>query len=182
MSDVVLVHGAWQGAWCWDLLRPHLESFGARIITPTLTGSGARHAELGPKVTLADHINDVVNAITDDDLHDVVLVGHSYSGMVITGVAELIAERLGALVFLDAFYPDHGQSAYDQLPPPFQTLFRDNADRLGDGWRLPANDGLLDAWGLHDQELRAIVAPQLTDWSLNCFTSTVEAPLMRRAG
>lgn len=61
-------------------------------------------------------------------------------------------------------------------------MFRDIAARDGDGWRLPANDGLLDAWGLHDPELRAMVRPQLTDWSLNCFTSPLDAPLMRRAG
>ena len=101
--------------------------------------------------------------------------------MVITGVADRVPERLAALVFVDAFYPTHGQSALDQMPPPFQAMFRQRATDAGDGWRIPANDGLLDVWGLHDPDLRSWVRPQLTDWSLNCFTSPLHAPAMRRS-
>ena len=181
MNEIVLVHGAWQGAWCWERVVPLLQAAGRVALTPTLTGSGTRAVELSPGVTLQHHIDDVAAILADGDLHDVMLVGHSYSGMVITGVAEVAADRLAGLVFVDAFYPDHGESAWDQLPAAFQTLFRQRADEDGDGWRLPANDGLLDGWGLHDADLREWVRPRLTDWSLNCFTSPLDAPTMRRA-
>ena len=160
---------------------PLLQAAGRSVSTPTLTGSGDRAAELSAEVTLDNHVDDVVGELVDRDLRDVVLVGHSYSGMVITGVAERAADRLAALVYVDAFYPSHAESALDQMPAPFQELFRKRAEEEGDGWRLPANDGLLDVWGLHDPDLRAWVRPRLTDWSLNCFTSPVDAPAMRRA-
>ena len=84
------------------------------------------------------------------DLRDVMLVGHSYAGMVITGVAERAADRLFALTFVDAFYPSHSESALDQMDPPFQQMWRQRAQDDGDGWLLPATDGLLDVWGIHD--------------------------------
>jgi pimeloyl-ACP methyl ester carboxylesterase len=181
MNEIVLVHGAWQGAWCWERVVPLLERAGRVVTAPTLTGSGNRAAELSPDVTLERHVDDVVTELNDHDRRGVVLVGHSYSGMVITGVAERVPERLAALVFVDAFYPTHGQSALDQMPPPFQKLFRQRAEDEGDGWRLPANEGLLDVWGLTDPHLREWVHSRLTDWSLNCFTSPVVAPAMRRS-
>ena len=181
MSEIVLVHGAWQGAWCWQPLVAILRDAGRAVATPTLTGSGDRAGELSADVTLERHVDDVVATLVDGDRRGVILVGHSYSGMVITGVAERVPERLAALVFVDAFYPTHGQSALDQMPPPFQAMFRQRAIDEGDGWRLPANDGLLDVWGLHDPDLRAWVRPQLTDWSLNCFTSPLHAPAMHRS-
>ena len=137
------------GAWCWDRVVPILETGGV-VLTPTLTGSGERTAELSPSVTLARHVDDVVAELVDGDRRDVVLVGHGYSGMVITGVAERVPDRLAGLVFVDAFYPSHAESALDQMPPQFQDLFRRSAEEEGEGWRLPANDGLLDVWGLHD--------------------------------
>lgn len=181
MNEIVLVHGAWQGGWCWDRVAPLLGAAGRVVLTPTLTGSGDRTAELSPAVTLEHHVDDIVDLLVGRDLRGVVLVGHSYSGMVITGVAERAAERLAALVFVDAFYPSHAESALDQMPAVFQDMFRQRAADEGDGWRLPANDALLDGWGLHDPDLRAWVRPQLTDWSLTCFTSPVDAPAMRRA-
>lgn len=181
MNEIVLVHGAWQGSWCWERVVPLLEEAGRTVLTPTLTGSGERAAELTPSVTLATHVDDVVAALDRAGCRDAVLVGHSYSGMVITGAAEQAADRLAALVFLDSFYPGDGESALDQMPPPFREMFRQRAEEEGDGWRLPANDSLLDVWGLHDPELRAWVRPRLTDWSLNCFTSPLEAPAMRRS-
>lgn len=181
MKETILVHGAWQGSWCWERLVPMLEEAGRTVLTPTLTGSGDRAAELSPSVTLATHVDDVVAALHRADCREAVLVGHSYSGMVITGVAEQAADRLAALVFVDSFYPSDGESALDQMPPLFQAMFRQRAEEEGDGWRLPANDGLLDVWGLHDAELRTWVRQRLTDWSLNCFTSPLEAPAMRRS-
>lgn len=181
MNEIVLVHGAWQGAWCWERVAPLLEAAGRVVLTPTLTGSGDRAAELSSAVTLEHHVDDIIGELEAGDRRDVVIVGHSYSGMVITGVAERAADRLAALVFVDSFYPSHDESALDQMPAPFQERFRQLAEDEGDGWRLPANDGLLDGWGLHDADLRAWVRTRLTDWSLNCFTSPVDAPALRRS-
>ena len=181
MTLFMLVHGAWQGAWCWESVAALLRGEGHDVLTPTLTGSGDRSEALSPAVTLTDHVADVVGELESRDARDVVLVGHSYSGMVITGVAERAVDRLSALVFVDAFYPDDGESALDQMSPPAQQMWRRHAQDHGDGWLLPPTDGLLDLWGIHDPSLRAWVRPRLTNWSLNCFTSPVQAPLMRRS-
>ena len=180
MSHIVLVHGAWQGAWCWERVGPLLRQAGHDVTAESLAGCGERSAELSPAVTLERHVEEVTASLPDGDRRDVVLVGHSYSGMVITGVAERVPERLAGLVYVDAFYPAHGQSALDQMPLPFQAMFRQRAADEGDGWRLPADDALLDVWGLLDADLRLWVRPRLTDWSLNCFTSPLDAPRLHR--
>jgi pimeloyl-ACP methyl ester carboxylesterase len=118
MTVIVLVHGAWQGAWCWEPVAALLRAAGHHVVTPTLTGSGDRSEALSPAVTLTDHVNDVIAELDTRDLRDVILVGHSYAGMVITGVAERAADRLSVLTFVDAFYPSHGESALDQMDPP----------------------------------------------------------------
>src|SRR5678809_1593828 len=89
----VLVHGAWHGGWCWKRVSPLLRALGHEVFTPTLTGLGERQHLMSPEVGLDNHIQDVLGALEYEDLHDVVLVGHSYAGMVIAGVAEKAAER-----------------------------------------------------------------------------------------
>lgn len=110
MSDFVLVHGAWHGAWCWQRIVAPLWAAGHRAFAVTLTGSGERAHLLGPTISLETHIADVANTIDAEELHDAVLVGHSYAGMVITGVAERLAPRLKHLVYLDAVVPHPGES------------------------------------------------------------------------
>ena len=116
MSTFVLVHGGGHGGWCWDLLRPLLEEAGHDVHAPTLTGLGERAAEVTPEVDLDWHIADVVAVLDDEDLADVILVGHSYGGMVITGVADRRPARVGQLVYLDAASPRDGQSLVDVAP------------------------------------------------------------------
>ena len=106
----VLVHGAFHGGWCWDDVAALLRAGGGTVYTPTLTGLCERAAESTPQTNLTTHVTDVVRLLDEEDLHDVVLVGHSYGGAVITGVAHRRGERLGALVYLDAFVPEDGQS------------------------------------------------------------------------
>lgn len=113
MSTYVLVHGAWGGAHNWRKVRPLLQQAGQAVFTPCLTGLGERSHLAGPHVDLSTHIQDVVNAVWYEDLSDIVLVGHSYGGMVVTGAAERLADRIQHLVFLDAFQPADGQSLYD---------------------------------------------------------------------
>jgi mannan endo-1,4-beta-mannosidase len=115
-GPVVLVHGAWGGGWDWRPVDRMLTARGYDVYRVTLTGLGDRVHLVGPEVDLSTHIADVVNTILFEDLHDVVLLGHSYGGMVITGVADSIPERLEALIYLDAMLPRSGESVLDLAP------------------------------------------------------------------
>lgn len=110
-GTVVLVHGAWGGGWDWRPVDRMLTARGYDVYRATLTGLGERVHLVGPDVDLTTHITDVVNLILFESLEDVVLVGHSYGGMVITGVADSIPDRLEALVYVDAMLPRSGESA-----------------------------------------------------------------------
>ena len=109
-STYVFVHGAWGGGWDWLAIDSMLTRRGHHVVRVTLTGLGERHHLASPTVGLYTHIDDVVNKILWDDLHDVVLVGHSYGGMVITGVVDRIPDRIKRVVYLDALLPDSGES------------------------------------------------------------------------
>jgi pimeloyl-ACP methyl ester carboxylesterase len=106
---IVIVHGAWGGGWAWREVEGLLRESGRTVYRPTLTGLGERHHLASPDIGLDTHISDVVNVLEFEELEDVVLVGHSYGGMVITGVAERVPERIRHLVYLDAFVPFDGE-------------------------------------------------------------------------
>jgi pimeloyl-ACP methyl ester carboxylesterase len=112
LSTFVLVHGAWSGAYNYRRVRPLLQAAGHDVFTPSLTGLGDRAHLVSPLVNLSTHIRDVVNLVLYEDLRDIVLVGHSYGGMVVTGTVDHIADRIAHLVYLDAFLPDDGQSLH----------------------------------------------------------------------
>jgi pimeloyl-ACP methyl ester carboxylesterase len=114
----VLVHGAWHGGWCWRRVTDLLERKGHKVFTPTMTGLGERSHLLDPKVNLATHVTDIVNVLKWESLADVVLVGHSYGGMIISGVAEQAREAIGSIVFLDAFVPENGDSLATKASQP----------------------------------------------------------------
>lgn len=107
---LVSVHGAWAGGWQMRKVAPLLEAKGWRVHRPSLSGLGEHHHTATTGIGLATHIDDIVNFILVEDLHDVILLGHSYGGMVITGVADRIPERLSRLIYLDAFLPEDGES------------------------------------------------------------------------
>ncbi len=108
---LVSVHGAWAGGWQMKKVVPLLEARGYEVHCPTLSGLGERFHTATPDIGLETHIQDIVNYILFADLHHVILLGHSYGGMVITGVADRIPERIARLVYLDAFLPENGESA-----------------------------------------------------------------------
>jgi len=136
MTTYVLVHGAWHGSWSWSRVVPLLEAEGHRVFAPTLTGVGERAALLSRDVTLETHVADVVDLIRAEDLRDVVLVGHSYGGIVARHVADRVPERILSLLFLDAFVTDDGKSLSDYLPDGGQ-IFHDLAAGAGEGWKVP---------------------------------------------
>ncbi|HKG49425.1 MAG TPA: alpha/beta fold hydrolase [Actinomycetales bacterium] len=113
MSSFVLVHGAWGGGWAWKKVIPLLRAAGHEVHAATATGLGDRVHLAGPAVDLDTHITDVVNVLAFEDLTEVTLVGWSYGGMIITGVAERVPERLAQLVYLDALVPADGETSYD---------------------------------------------------------------------
>ena len=117
MANFVLVHGAWIGGWCWRPNAQALRKAGHEVFTPTLTGLGERSHLMNPSINLDTHIADIVNVIKHEELSDVVLVGHSYGGMVVTGVADTLADKIRSLVYLDAFVPESGQALVDLAPP-----------------------------------------------------------------
>jgi pimeloyl-ACP methyl ester carboxylesterase len=107
---IVIVHGAWGGSWAWRRVETLLREKGFKVYRPQLTGLGERVHLSRPDISLSTHIDDVVNTILFEDLHDIILMGHSYGGMVITGVADRVPERIRRLVYLDAFAPNDGES------------------------------------------------------------------------
>ena len=111
MADIVLIHGAFHGGWCWRDGAERLRAQGHRVFAPSLTGLGDRAHLLTKEVNLDTHIADVCGVIEAEELNDVVLVAHSYGGMPVTGAADRLAGRIGALVYLDAFTPSDGESA-----------------------------------------------------------------------
>ena len=116
MATFVLVHGSWAGSVVWRELAPRLRKAGHEVYAPTLTGIGARKHLLDREIDLDTHIQDVIGVIDDADLSDIVLLGNSYGGMVITGVADRVPEKVASLVYLDAFLPENGQSCISLLP------------------------------------------------------------------
>ena len=133
----VLVHGAWCGGWCYHKVAAKLRARGYAVFTPTLTGQGERSHLVTGNVNLSLHIQDVLNVFHYENLSQAVLAGHSYGGIVITGVADRIPERIKALVYLDAFLPEDGQSLFDINIPANTQRFISNAGSIG-GLAVPA--------------------------------------------
>jgi pimeloyl-ACP methyl ester carboxylesterase len=169
-TTYVLVHGAWHGSWCWKRVRAALQSAGHNVFTPTLTGLGERSHLNSATVDLSTHIADIVNLIEWEELSDVVLCGHSYGGSVNIGVADRIPNRIRALVFLDAFVLENGESLMDVVPSQVAQALRDQAKATGEGWKsnpLPAH-----ILGVHD--------PQDVAWVDALCTSQAIATLEER--
>jgi pimeloyl-ACP methyl ester carboxylesterase len=133
MTDFVLVHGAWSGSYRWRKTRPVLTHAGHNVFSPTLSGLADREHLLSREINLTTHINDVVKLVEFEDLRDIVLVGHSYGGAVVSGAADRIADRIAHLVYVDAFVLNDGQSLYSMgggRPA-------NGAERAPDEWLAP---------------------------------------------
>ncbi len=178
MSTYLLVHGAMHGAWCWSEVIGLLESAGHEAIAVTLTGQGERADELTPDVGVADHVEDVVTAAGDRD--GIVLVAHSYSGVLLGPVVERLRGRVRSVVAAGAFLVEPGESLLDVEPEATARRYLEIAAQAGDGWRVPASTAFLDQWAVTDPALREFVGSRLTDFPLRCATDPVDfdpAPL-----
>jgi len=172
MGTFVLVHGAWAGSLIWRPVARALRKAGHEVYTPTLTGVGERRHLLTREINLDTHIQDVLGVMAYEDLTDVVLVGHSYGGMVVTGVADAVPDQVASLVYLDAFVPEDGQALVNLLPP--------DASRPrtvpGKEWlTLPPP---VEAFGEPIPEVREFTARKGSPQPLACFLQ----PLKLRGG
>lgn len=152
MTTFVLVHGAFEAGWYWRPVAKILRAAGHDVFTPSLTGLGERKHLMSLAVDLETHIADVLGVMKAEELEDIVLVGHSYGGMVIAGAADRADGRVGTLVYLDAFVPKDGESVFDIVLPERRTALESAAREHGDGWRIPpppASD-----WGVTDPALQ----------------------------
>jgi pimeloyl-ACP methyl ester carboxylesterase len=164
MATFVLVHGAWHGAWCWRRLARLLARAGHEVFAPTLTGLGERSHLFNPAIGVDTHILDVANEMKWQGLTDVVLVGHSYGGMVVSGVAEKMESAIGSLVMLDAFMPENGQSVIDMQTPAMREAVL-AAARSG-AVSLPPRPA--EAFRVNEKD-RAYVDAQCTPQPIQCF-------------
>lgn len=165
-GNIVLVHGAYHGGWCWRRVADRLQRRGHRVFTPTLTGLADRAHLLHPDVTLSTHVQDVVNLFLWEDLEDVVLCGHSYGGMVITGVAEQLAQRIRTIVYLDALKPEAGRCLLDYADPAARPHL-EAAMRAGPLRPLPAT-----AFNVNEADL-AWVDAKMTPHPPSTFTESL---------
>ncbi|MEU9883603.1 alpha/beta fold hydrolase [Streptomyces phaeochromogenes] len=174
MSTYLLVHGAWHSGECWQRVVPLLASAGHQVFTPSLTGYGDKAHLLSPEVGLDTHVEDIVNLIIEEDLTEVVLVGHSYAGLVISSAANQVPDRIGRLVYLDAMVPEDGESAADVLPVT-QALI-DLAMKSASGWRVPPLPELpppAGLFGVTDPADVAWLRTMLSDQPVRCLQQPV---------
>lgn len=160
MAVYVLVHGAWSGAHGFHLVRPMLSAAGHEVFTPSLTGVGERVHLASPQVDLTTHVQDVVNVLLYEDLHDVVLLGFSYGGFVVAGALQHVADRVRHVVLLDAFLPEDGDTVADHLGQPAERVVA-----LGADWLVPAAPR-----GFDDPAEAAFAVARRTPHPRACFT------------
>jgi pimeloyl-ACP methyl ester carboxylesterase len=171
MSTFVLVHGAWHGGWCWSKVKHVLEAASGTVHTPTLTGLGERVHLASREICLETHIEDVVRLIEYELLTDVILVGHSYAGIVVTAVADRVSQRLSRLVYLDAVVPKNKQCLFDCAGPEFRSQIEDQVRTHGAGWKIPVPSPAM--LGLAEDEDIKWALPRLVPHPYRTFNEPV---------
>jgi pimeloyl-ACP methyl ester carboxylesterase len=134
----LVAHGAWGAGYTWKKMHPLMAAMGHRLITPTYTGLGERVHLANPANDLETHIQDMLAVIKYEDLRDIVLIGHSYGGMVATGIADRARDKIQQLIYLDAFVPKDGEALFDLVGPEGRRGM-EASTKAGDGWRVPPN-------------------------------------------
>jgi pimeloyl-ACP methyl ester carboxylesterase len=169
MATYVLVHGGGHGGWCYRKVKHLLEGAGHEVFAPSLTGLAERSRSLSPDIDLDFHIDDVVELLRFWDVRDAIVVGHSYGGMVITGVGDRVSDRVGKLVYLDAANPQNGQSLVDVAGPVIEVTRP--MGTVVDGVELvllPA-PGAAAFYGIDDADDQAWTDARLTGHPWRCF-------------
>ena len=169
-KTLVLVHGGFHGGWCWSRVAALLRARGHTVYTPTQTGCGERSHLMSKSITLDTFVDDIANVFIWEDLHDVVLVGHSFGGIAVTGVADRMPERISRLIYLDAVILESGETLFGQLPPDVVLARMKAAEPSGGVSIEPPPPG---AFGVHDSEQSKWLQARLTSHPLGTYTSAL---------
>ena len=165
----LLIHGAWHGGWVWNEISEILNYQGYSVSTPTLTGLGEKKHLLSSKITIDTFIEDVVNHIIFENLNNIILVGHSFAGSVISGVADKLKDRIQKLIYFDAVILKDGQKPFDIAPKEIVKQRIELAKRFGNGISIPAPSA--DAFGVFDIKKSLLLEEKLTPHPLSAFQS-----------
>jgi pimeloyl-ACP methyl ester carboxylesterase len=168
----VLVHGAWHGGWCWSKVASILRGRGHTVVTPTQTGLGERSHLLSKSIDLDVFVTDIANVLRYEDLNDIVLVGHSFGGNAISGVADIMRDRIRQLVYLDAVMLENGQSVFSQLPKDVVEARTKAAQESSGGLSIPAPAPA--AFGITDAAQTQFVQSRFTPHPFNTFVSPLK--------
>ena len=174
MANYVLVHGAMHGGWAWQKVAKLLQNAGHQVFTPTLTGQGDRNHLLTPEVGVNTHLQDIESLLYFEDLWDVVLVLHSYAGILAGPLAQRCQQRLNTIVLAGGFYAYPGEALQDIEPEKVVDYYKEQVTQNGDGWFLPATSSFLVQWAVCDKELQNFVAPRLTDFPYKCLADRLD--------
>lgn len=167
----MLVHGAWHGGWCWAQVADILRAHGHRVFSPTQTGLGAKKHLMSRDITLDVFVQDLVHELEFEDLHDVVLVGHSFGGIAISGAADRVPARIRQLIYLDSLLLPGGMTPFSQLSPEVVAQRTAAAQAFDGGLSLPPPPP--EAFGLLDPAHQAVIAHRLTPHPFGCYTSAL---------
>ncbi|MEM8949172.1 MAG: alpha/beta hydrolase [Pseudomonadota bacterium] len=175
IADILLVHGSWHGAWAWNDIATELRERGHRVIAPDLLGLGSLAADLKPNIGLWEHVDQLEAIVDEENLSDLLLVGHSYGGALIHGLEARIANRVRAVVHLEGAIPEPGSSIMNMWPEERRQATQKAVSEVGGGWRVPPPDPR--DWGsLNDKQI-AWLKPQLTPQSIKTYRDKMPADL-----
>lgn len=167
MTDFLLVHGAWHGEWCWHKIVPKLKTSGHEVYAPSLPGLAERQSEMSPELGLEDHISDIEQLIIDRDLNDLILVVHSYAGMIGRALEDRLGSRLKTIIYIEAVVPKQGQSMFSLIPPDFRSRLEALATSEGRGWMIPPPDA--GRFNIESEELSLWITSNMTNQPLKTF-------------
>ena len=165
----LLIHGAWHGGWVWNEISDILRYQRYSVSTPTLTGLGEKKHLLSSKITIETFIEDVVNHIVFENLNNIILVGHSFAGSVISGVADRLKDRIQKLIYFDAMILIDGQKPFDITPKETVEQRIELAKKFGNNISIPAPSA--DAFGVFDIKKSLLLEEKLTPHPLSAFQS-----------
>ncbi|MBG6162270.1 MAG: alpha/beta fold hydrolase [Roseibium album] len=168
----VLVHGVWHGGWCWSRVANLLRARGHRVTAPTQTGLGERSHLLSPDITIQTFVDDIVQHLRFENLKNVVLVGHSFGGIPITGVADVVPDRIAKLIYLDAIMLDAGETWLGLLPEDMARDRTELAGKTSGGLTLPPAPA--ESFGVSRPEDVSFVEPRLTPHPFRTFTTALD--------
>jgi len=175
IADILLVHGSWHGSWAWDDIAAPLRESGHRVIAPDLLGLGDNANDLKPGIGLWEHVDQLQAIVEDENLSDMLLVGHSYGGALVHGLEGRIENRLRAVVHLEGAIPEPGSSIMSMWSEERRSQTLKAISETGGGWRVPPSDPKY--WGALSDKQIAWLMPKLTPQSIKTYRDKMPADL-----